>query len=265
MENTTFSTEKRRAEADVENGRESGACGKDSVERRGGGPKTIFSRTVKSVLPDADAIGAAETKEINVLRVVTLILLLAIAALASCGVYFYTANYENEKFEDTFRTDAQQIINSFHDAVERRLGAINFMADSITSHALSSGEQFPKVTLPNFEVLGSNMRVQADALIVHWMPLVTDENRLEWEEFAVANRTQIDEAFDEDARLRNNQDEEFGFTVDSNGRALQAQNNLTVLDDGTGYHPRIWSNGSVRPRGDEVEGGGPYLPLWQYR
>lgn len=213
-----------------------------------------------------DAIAATETREINILRVITLLLLVTIAALASFGVYFYTAAYEKEKFEDAFTANAIHIIDSFHSAVERRLGAINSMADSITSHALSSGEQFPRVTLPHFEVRGSNVRVQADALIVHWMPLVTDDTRAEWEEYALSERFQIDDAFDEDARLRNKQDEDFGFSAISGGRGLQqSQNTLTVLDDGTGYHSKIWSNGSVGPRGDEPEGTGPFLPLWQRR
>jgi len=37
-------------------------------------------------------------------------------------------------------------------------------------------------------------------MIVHYMPLVTDANRADWEAYAMANRFQIDEAFLEEHR-----------------------------------------------------------------
>ena len=219
-----------------------------------------------------DSVGSKETREINVLRVVTLILLIAIATLSSAGIYLYTANYEQEKFEDCFITNARLVIDSFHNAVERRLGAVSTLADAITSHALSSGETFPRVSLPNFDVVGSGIRAQSQAPLVYWMPLVTDETRNLWEEYALENRFQMDKAFDRDATFRAQQDAAFNVTVPvpdefNNGRSLEAesQNEPTVLDDGTGSHPKIWANGVFHPRGDEPEGNGPYLPLWQSR
>ena len=217
---------------------------------------------------DTDALAVRETRNINILRVVVLLLLLSVAALASFGVYSYTANYEKEKFEDSFTTNAQRIIDSFQDAVERRLGAISSMSDAITSHALSSEEEFPRVTLPNFEVRACDLRVLAGALSVHWMPLVTDDKRLEWEEYALGNRSHIDVAFEEEARLRNKQDEEFGLALNYTGSSAEvplAPSNATVLEDGTGYHPKIWSKGETAPRGDEPEGSGPFVPMWQRR
>jgi len=217
---------------------------------------------------DTDALALRETRNINILRVVVLLLLLSVAALASFGVYSYTANYEKEKFEDSFTSRAQRIINSFQDAVERRLGAISSMSDAITSHALSSEEEFPRVTLPNFAVLGSDLRVQAGALSVHWMPLVTDEKRLEWEEYALGNRSHIDVEFEEEARLRNEQDKKFGLALNYTGSSAVvpfASGNATVLLDGTGYHPKIWSKGETAPRADEPEGSGPFIPMWQRR
>jgi hypothetical protein len=87
------------------------------------------------------------------------------------------------------------------------------------------------------------------------LPLVTDETRVAWEEYALINRSQIDEAFLEDLKRREKQDEEFGLTnTSSTGiRMLQPSQQESILDDGTEYYPRIWSNGGIGPARDEPE------------
>jgi hypothetical protein len=214
-----------------------------------------------------DTLARKETKAVNVLRVLLLVLLLVTATLTSVGVYFYTSNEEKHNFEVEYQFNAERIIESFHDAVVRRLGAINSMATGITSYALDTKQTFPFVTIPHFEIRGSDLRIQADAVILNWMPLVTDETRVAWEEYALANRYQADESFQDDVKRREKQDDEFGLSnsTGSSDRMLQQSQKETILDDGTGYHSSIWSNGAVSPRGDEPEGSGPYLPLWQRR
>jgi hypothetical protein len=214
-----------------------------------------------------ERLAKKETKAVNALRVLVLALLLVTATLTSVGVYFHISLEEKQNFEVEYQANAERIIESFNDAVERRLGAINSMATAITSYALDTKQTFPFVTIPHFEIRGSDLRVQADAAIIHWMPLVTDETRIAWEEYALAERYQIDEGFQEDAKQREKQDEEFGLTntTGTGDRMLQHSQQETILDDGTGYHASIWSNGAVSPRGDEPEGSGPYLPLWQRR
>jgi hypothetical protein len=141
------------------------------------------------------------------------------------------------------------------------------MATAITSYALDTKQAFPFVTVPNFEIRGSDLRVQADSLTVQWMPLVTDETRTAWEEYTLTNRAQIDEAFEQDTKRSKIQDDEFGLTnsTATGRRMLQQVQKESILDDGTGYHPRIWSNGATSPIGDEPEGSGPFLPRWQRR
>jgi hypothetical protein len=94
------------------------------------------------------------------------------------------------------------------------------------------------------------------------MPLVTDETRVDWEEYALANRYQVEKALQADAKQREVQDDAFGFTNTTSTRMLQQP---TSIDDGTGYHPRTFSNGFGSPPGDEAEESGPYLPFWQSR
>jgi hypothetical protein len=231
----------------------------------------LRKRANKDCELDYKTLARRETKVLNVLRVLVLVLLLVTTTLTSAVVYFHTSNEETKNFESDFQANAQRIVESFHDAVERRLGAINSMATAITSHALETKQTFPFVTIPNFAIRGSDLRVQADAMSILWMPLVTDEIRVAWEEYALNNRSQVDEAYLEDTKQRGKQDDEFGLTNTRNSstgiripqQSQQAQ--ATILYDGTGYHPRIWSNGEIGPARDEPEGSGPYLPIWQGR
>jgi hypothetical protein len=219
---------------------------------------------------DHESLARRETKAVNALRALVLVLLLVTTTLTSVGVYLYTSNEEKQDFEVGYQVNAERIIESFHDAVVRRLGAINSMATAITSHALDTKQAFPLVTIPHFEIRGSDLRVQADAAIIHWMPLVTDENRVAWEDYALANRNQIKKSFQEDRKQTEMQDDAFGFTNTTGTRMLQG---ATILNDGTGYHPRIWALGNPAPNvignlasgQDAPEGSGPYLPLWQSR
>ena len=140
------------------------------------------------------------------------------------------------------------------------------MADSIRTLALATEQEFPFVTVPDFAVSGSNMRVQADAVLAEWAPLVTDDQRLEWEKYALANRNHIVEAYNEDETLRDRQNKKFGLlALNATFPPPPPRANVTVLDDESFFHPKIWSNGGITPKGDEKEGTGPYLPIWQRR
>jgi hypothetical protein len=228
----------------------------------------LRNRANKEPETDYKTLARRETKVVNVLRALVLVLLLVTATLTSVGVYFNLSNEETNNFESTYQANAQRIVESFHDALENRLGAINSMATAITSYSLDTGQTFPFVTIPHFEIRGSDLRVQTDATSIVWTPLVTDETRVAWEEYALINRSQINEAFLEDAKQREKQDDEFGLTNTSRNRTrtFQRTQQGTVLDDRTGYHPSIWSNGAIGgPAGDEPEGSGPYLPAWQGR
>ena len=194
------------------------------------------------------SLARQETRAVSFLRPLVLCSLLLTATLVAVGVYLYASNDEQEEFESAFEIHANEIIESFHDAVEQRLGAIGTLSDDITTYAQDMKETFPFVTVSNFAVRGANLRVHAEALIVHWAPLVTEANRIKWEEYAMYNRFQINDAFDQDTLMRENQDEFFGLSMESEDgggatRKLQEQQQVVdpnILQDGTGYHKRIY-------------------------
>mmetsp|Transcript_15012 Transcript_15012/g.41522 ORF Transcript_15012/g.41522 Transcript_15012/m.41522 type:complete len:1279 (-) Transcript_15012:332-4168(-) len=202
-----------------------------------------------------------DTRAIRGIKILTAIVLVLAAILLSLGTFWLVQEQEQEDFEVQFHWDAQQIVQHFVAALYQKLLAIDKLAIAMTSHALQQQQQFPNVTLPHFEVFGSAVRVAAHAMIIHWMPMVYDQDRAGWEAYALQHRFHIDEAFASDEELRQEQDQQFGY---GDRRYLQQQqqqqSDPNVLDDGTGYHPRIWSNAG---RGVDSDGSGPYLPLWQ--
>ena len=219
-----------------------------------------------------EKVAASETKLLNVLKLLIFLLLVVVTVLVSIGVYNLTKDDEETRFRDHVMLHSHRITDAFHEAILRRLAALNGLATTVTSCALATNQQFPFVTVPDFEVRGSDVRVQSDSFAVQYMPVVNDSVREDWEAYALANRFQIDEAFVSDAAHRKRQDEELGNGMEGNHtyRCLQDAKSEdlmdeTILDDGTGYHTKIFSNGAITSLGVEPEGSGPFLPLWQRR
>ena len=237
-----------------------------------------------------ESLARKETRVVNVLRVAVLFALVSTAALISAVVYRYTKSEEHENFVTNFEQSATQVVESFHGVVERNMAAIATLSTSITSYAKNTNASFPFVTVPDFELLGADLRVTSSSHLVYFCPKITNANRLQWEEYALEHRFQAND-HQREAAFRTQQDIEYGFispeeiveqqeqqesrneTNNDNGRRIlqegekgePAPQPFTMLDDGTNYHPRIWSNGAVNPRGDEPDGSGPFFALWQQR
>lgn len=233
-------------------------------------------RSLTNVMADDNAsqtekVAASETKLVNLLRLVLVMLLASVTVVVSVGVYKLTAKDERDRFEEHVETYSTRILESVQHSISERLQAISGMATSLTSHALATGQTFPMVTIPDFELRGSSLRTMAQTHAIHYMPVVHDHQREAWEAYAMERRGQIDQAFVADTQHRQRQDAALGFDTRRRQQDEPSSQNLvqntteTILEDGTGYHTRIWSNGAITPKGDEQEDAGPYLPLWQRR
>ncbi|CAB9521368.1 Guanylate cyclase (Partial), partial [Seminavis robusta] len=101
------------------------------------------------------SLAKQETFVINCLRASVLMVLVVTATGLAIGVHRYTTETETENFTDHFEHAAHQVIDSFHEVVERNIGSVATMSSLITSYALQANLSFPFVTVPHFEVLGS--------------------------------------------------------------------------------------------------------------
>lgn len=211
-----------------------------------------------------------ESRAVFWLRIAVLGLLFCTAALVSSGVYWYATSDEQDEFEQAFAIHAQKILENLKDAFDQKAGAVGALACTITNTHIMERRYgnlgFPFMTIPNFEVLANNVRVQADALAVVYAPLVSDEQRLEWEEYALENRGQVDVAFDQDTSYRQEEDVLYGLGEykdnDINNRERMLQQHPNILSDGTQYHPRIWD--ITAAHNASKPGTGPYIATWQF-
>jgi class 3 adenylate cyclase len=190
-----------------------------------------------------------ETKAVSLLRIVVFVVLLVTAVIVSFGVFLFTHGAEKDSFHINFEAHAVKIVEAFQYSVERKMGAVDALSVTITSHALATGATFPNVTIPHFEVRGANTRILSDGLLIYWLPLVTDKTRKGWEAYSTANQAWFDQAFVNEAALRERQDEEFRLGARRDLQEPPVFNKVIFGTEG---------ESEVRP-----EGSGPYLPLWQ--
>lgn len=216
-----------------------------------------------------DALGTTETRLVHFLRLVFGVILVAATTLVAAGMYRLTKHDEQVRFESHVRVQSARIAQTIHRGVSERIEALDSMASTITSIAKATDQEFPFVTIPDFDVRGSATRVGARSHVLHYMPVVHDHNREAWEEYAMEHRGHIDVDYENDAMRRRRQDETLGYPLLADHENIawkpKQYENTTVLSDGSNYHPKIWSSGQTFPEGDIPKGNGPYLPSWHRR
>ena len=165
----------------------------------------------KAAKATRQSLARGETKAVKCLRYLVLTVLLATAIGVSLATLFYSRSVEQDSFQAEFESVAVVTIRSFVEAVEHRLTAMDAMAAGVTSHALSSGETFPNVTVPDFEVKGATLRTQTDSIYSFWLPLVTDETRKGFEAYTKMKQGHMFQSYMAEEGLRQYQDASFGI------------------------------------------------------
>jgi Adenylate and Guanylate cyclase catalytic domain len=200
-------------------------------------------------------LAARENRAVAWMRGLVFVALLAITTGVSSRVYLYTRNEQIKDFEQAFAADADKLLESFQHSVERRIEAIDSMSVAITSFATATGATFPNVTLPDFGVRCSNSRILSSSVFVQYQPLVSEEQRLGWEAYQIANRGHHDAALQTELALLKEQDARVQ-EQSMHGRTLQSSTTERLRD----------TIENLTPNGTSVVapyGSGPYLPMWQ--
>lgn len=221
-----------------------------------------------------------------------MLILVTMASLLIAGTFMFTKNNEKENFEDEFNALADQVIDSFHLSASNQLAAMDALSVSYTSYALTSGNSFPNITLPHYEIKGANTRIISHGFITHFFPVISNEDRRGWEEYATEAMSHQMESFVSQTKLSAAQDVKFGYDpmpaklAGTGGRALmeEGQDFQEVSDIpldaylglGDSHHLDDRDLQGATPLGrpfspvivdeygvEEVEGSGPFFPLWQ--
>ena len=114
--------------------------------------------------------------------------------------------------------------------------SIDFTIDTITSEAIVLNQSWPLVTVPHFETKGHHARSLSDADVIAFCPLVSEENRVDWEAYASEQQGWIE----------------------------QGQERVYGGDYSYPISPNIMENDDIM-NGTLVkaQGPAPYLPVWQ--
>ena len=190
---------------DNDNNDESSALGDD--DQHNNQP----SHRVQAAMDERKSLAKRETRLVGRLRAYLLLFLAATAAVCGWATYKYTRSVEVDEFESRFASIAGSVSDSFHDAVERKLGALDSLSVSMTSHATESGESFPMVTLPDYETRAAGTRILAEGIYIFWLPMVKDDQRAAWEAYAYQKQMHLYQSFGAEVMLRTMQDQSFGL------------------------------------------------------
>lgn len=202
----------------------------------------------KAAKETRENLAKGENKAVTALRRLVILVLLLTAAGASVATYFYARGAEQSSFESEFASNAVVTLRSFVEAFEHQLSSMDAVATGITSHATSTGETFPNVTVPgkksvlhcffclgnvrhlihdncihpvpDFEVKGGTVRTQTDSIFMFWLPLVTDDTRAGYEEYTKTMQAHLFQSYMVEEGLRQYQDAVFGINASETEAAV---------------------------------------------
>jgi hypothetical protein len=178
----------------------------------------------------------AESKAVFWLKLTVLAVLIASALSVALTVYFYTSNSETDQFEEHFHDSVEKVFDSYLRRFDRTLGIADSFVLGLVSYATHTNQKWPFVTLPDFGKRLAKIRTLAKATMVAIHPLVTLEQREQWQNYSLQHDDWVQEGLD-----------------------LQAND--------TRYHGKIVleyeANDAIHNNYGPSQGPGPFLPQWQ--
>jgi hypothetical protein len=139
-------------------------------------------------------IGTKETKDVGRLRLIVLAILVSSSIGFASVAYVYTRRSEVEKFEETFTSDANKVMEYIGHGLENIFGSLDMLATNIVSYERSSNETWPFVTIPNFPNRASKFLSGCNGFLTTVTVLVKEEDRARWEKYSWENRAIVNES-----------------------------------------------------------------------
>ena len=89
--------------------------------------------------------------------------------------------------ESSFLGAATKVIKSFEDILEQRIAAIAALGVTLTASAVETKSTWPYVTLHDFQQRSTSTQSLSGSFFTAVLPIITKENRLDWEAYSIAN------------------------------------------------------------------------------
>ena len=154
------------------------------------------------------------------------------------------------KFHDRFKDFSQEIATLAHIEAENAFGLLESMSLTITSYALDTNVSWPFLTVPHFEKRGEKNNDLSKALHLSVVPLLEEELKEKWEDYASLNQDWIQEGVNASPELH----------VDFLGVNLKVNPIPSRL-----FRFKTEIGGETVPQDDPGVDFGPaaYAPVWQ--
>lgn len=175
---------------------------------------------------------------ISGMRILVVVSLSLLGVYSSITTFRYMKDDEDDHDhqlpDDRIEEYAARVFDSFEKKLGLHLFALDSFASDIYSYSRHEELEWPLVTLPDFELIGSKFRSLTDTSSVSFLPLVTRRN--EWESYVVDNGWWMEES-------------------------------LEYVKQTTGFEPLVRDSSMPKNIWD-INGYydtsiGPFLPLWQ--
>jgi hypothetical protein len=130
----------------------------------------------------------SNAKQVFRLKIVILLALLVAAVFAALASYRLMHRQQHRLFHDSFHADSEKLMASFYRGRENKLWTGLSLSITATNFAEATDNRWPFVTLPKFALLARGGLSLAAAYGIAVAPIVTNDTRLEWEEYATENQ-----------------------------------------------------------------------------
>ena len=140
-------------------------------------------------------IGNKESNDINRFKVIVILILLLVAVVASSCVAVAVKKAEQNQFVDKFHYDALKVLESVRNSIDNTLMPLDNLAVALVSHAKAHEEEWPFVTIEHFAIRIAKILPLTDAIWITVLPVVTPDQRLQWENYSRTHDDWLIESF----------------------------------------------------------------------
>ena len=212
-------------------------------------------RRSSTIAANRDNKEASQHRQIRTLKITILLFFLITAAGVGLAFFFYQKDIklaETQRQQEQFEQDSANVLIAIGASLDATLGAADAFAVDMISHARTTNQSWPFVTMPNFAVKAKKLLSLTDATYLNTYPLVKGDQREAWENYTKNHNGWVEESI----QIQNND-------VNYHGPQITEE----YMKDYAGHYDLIhgydeyfyeWENNTVG-----VQHSGPYLPWWQ--
>lgn len=110
---------------------------------------------------EGQAIAKSETKVVHSLKLLVYAVLILSTIGVALAVYYFLSNSEQTEFEGQFVDDAKKVLEALGSNLDLTLGSVDALVVSMVSYARDTNQSWPYVTIPDFAVRTSKIRVSS--------------------------------------------------------------------------------------------------------